>query len=249
LGLVLSFGGQDPHYLIIILSPAVLTVNSPNLAQTAASVETDVDMLNLDESDSDRQDALTTHLERINSLCLAELQSEAREVIPRNRLPSEGFWASLSTETQTADALRGCLLVYVLSKAKAVPRDFQLRACLGVLNERNTVLCSGTGSGKNYGSHSPAAFEAVRHVVAYRSIKTASTCTGEFLQNRLIGVLSLCVTQLAEFTSYGISSVIVNQDTPDHSELWKVISTAKLNLGIWLMSFCRKLQPVTISIS
>ena len=50
--------------------------------------------------------------------------------------------------TGTTLVLRGCLLVYVLSKGKAVPRDFQLQTCLGPLGGRDTVLYLGTGSGK-----------------------------------------------------------------------------------------------------
>jgi len=62
-------------------------------------------------------------------------------------MPSDQFLGSLNARQRT-DILHGCLLVFVLSHRKAVPRDFQLQACLGPLGGYNTVLSSGTGSGK-----------------------------------------------------------------------------------------------------
>jgi len=65
-------------------------------------------------------------------------------LIPRH---SDQFLGSLNAR-QWTEILRGCLLVFVLSHRKAVPRDFHFKACLGPLGGCDTVLSSGNGTGK-----------------------------------------------------------------------------------------------------
>jgi len=88
-----------------------------------------------------------SHCKEILVLKLPVLEVEARELIPALRLLSTVFLDLLSLG-QKQDVLRGCMLVFILLKGKAVPCDFQLQACLGPLAGRDTILCSGTGSGK-----------------------------------------------------------------------------------------------------
>jgi len=109
----------------------------------AAVPHKDMDLPNVVEVLQD----LKPETERILALTLEELELEAPRIIPQYQLPSDEFIGTLNVK-QKMDVLRGCLLVYVLSKGKAVPRDFQLQTCLGPLDGRDTVLCSGTGSGK-----------------------------------------------------------------------------------------------------
>ena len=51
-------------------------------------------------------------------------------------------------ETQQADVLCGCLLVYILSHGIKVPQEFQLDATLGPLDGRDVVVSSAMGSGQ-----------------------------------------------------------------------------------------------------
>jgi hypothetical protein len=119
--------------------------SSQHLAATPADL--DFNMQDNLEAVRDPLESLSLRLKEILALKLPALEVEARELIPAPRLPSTTFLDSLSLG-QKQDALRGCMLVFILSKGKAVPRDFQLQACLGPLAGRDTILCSGTGSGK-----------------------------------------------------------------------------------------------------
>jgi ATP-dependent helicase YprA (DUF1998 family) len=47
-----------------------------------------------------------------------------------------------------ADALRACLIIYVLTATVIIPRQFQLEAVLATLNGRDSIVTAGTGSGK-----------------------------------------------------------------------------------------------------
>lgn len=113
----------------------------------AIPVDSDFDIRDDAAAAQDPKDILRQQIERIYVLELPALEIEAREIIPYDRLPPRSFLESLST-IQRTDAMRGCILVFILSKGKAVPRDYQLQACLGPLDGRDTILCSGTGSGK-----------------------------------------------------------------------------------------------------
>ncbi|KAF8836266.1 hypothetical protein BDN67DRAFT_911520 [Paxillus ammoniavirescens] len=54
----------------------------------------------------------------------------------------------LTNQSDRISALQACVIVYILSQTTIVPRDFQLQACLAILNGRNSVITAGTGSGK-----------------------------------------------------------------------------------------------------
>ena len=62
------------------------------------------------------------------------------------RLPLEYIQALLHDDK--IDALRACLIVYRLTLCTIVPRVFQLQSSLAMLNQRDTMITAGTGSGK-----------------------------------------------------------------------------------------------------
>jgi len=64
-----------------------------------------------------------------------------------DRLPSD-YISSLKSDQDKIDTLRACLIVYILTATKIVPRSFQLQASLATLNGRDTIVTAGTGSGK-----------------------------------------------------------------------------------------------------
>ncbi|KIK99490.1 hypothetical protein PAXRUDRAFT_49542, partial [Paxillus rubicundulus Ve08.2h10] len=43
---------------------------------------------------------------------------------------------------------QACVIVYILSRTMIIPCDFQLQACLVILNGCDSVITTGTGSGK-----------------------------------------------------------------------------------------------------
>lgn len=57
------------------------------------------------------------------------------------------YLATLSVQDRL-DALRACLMIYALSSNTIIPRIFQLQASLTILNGRDTMITTGTGSGK-----------------------------------------------------------------------------------------------------
>src|SRR4051812_5932980 len=83
----------------------------------------------------------------IRTLALPELSAWYHNLIPVERRVCETFIASLSDQ-ERMEAIRACILVFLLSQGKAVPRDFQLAGALGSLAGRDGIIASGTGSGK-----------------------------------------------------------------------------------------------------
>ncbi|KAF9222955.1 hypothetical protein BS17DRAFT_659433, partial [Gyrodon lividus] len=52
------------------------------------------------------------------------------------------------SDQEQVDALRACLIVYLLTSNTIIPRAFQLEASLAILSGRDTLITAGTGSGK-----------------------------------------------------------------------------------------------------
>jgi hypothetical protein len=46
------------------------------------------------------------------------------------------------------EAIRACVIVWVLTEGRVIPRVFQLKASLATLHQRDSVIIAGTGSGK-----------------------------------------------------------------------------------------------------
>jgi len=142
-------------------------------------------------------------LEAVRSAPLEALKDIVRTTITLEQRPPAEFLCRIS-ESQQLDVLRGCLLVHILSHGTKVPRAFQLEAILGPLDGRDVVVSSATGSGKTLIMILLLLLRPVEHAILIVPLKR------------------LQQAQLDAFTVFGIRSVIVNEDTPDDPELWKV---------------------------
>ncbi|KAI9567580.1 hypothetical protein HD554DRAFT_976991 [Boletus coccyginus] len=78
------------------------------------------------------------------NLSLDALEDVAYQAL-QDRLPID--YISTLAEPDQRDALRWCLIVYVLT-SKIVPRVFQLQASVATLNGRDSIITAGTGCGK-----------------------------------------------------------------------------------------------------
>jgi ATP-dependent helicase YprA (DUF1998 family) len=87
----------------------------------------------------------TTIIRAVRDASLQGLYPFAHSLI-QERLPNE-YIETLSDKDRT-DALRACLLVYILTATTIVPRQFQLEATLATLNGHDSVITAGTGCGK-----------------------------------------------------------------------------------------------------
>jgi ATP-dependent helicase YprA (DUF1998 family) len=87
----------------------------------------------------------TTIIRAVRDASLQGLYPFACSLI-QERLPNE-YIETLSDKDRT-DALRACLLVYILTATTIVPRQFQLEATLATLNGHDSVITAGTGCGK-----------------------------------------------------------------------------------------------------
>jgi len=139
----------------------------------------------------------------IRSLSLEDLRRTAAEIIPQDRRPSQHLW-DISDNVQQLYVLRACLLVFILSLGRVVPRDFQLEATLSALGNKDVIVSSGTGSGKTL-------------IMTMLML----LCPMD-LSLVIVPLKRLQNAQLEAFMRYGIPSVVINEDTPNDSELWKV---------------------------
>ena len=87
----------------------------------------------------------STIIQAFRDASLDALDRFARDLI-KERLPTD-YIQTLNNNDRT-DALRACLIIYVLTATVMVPRQFQLEAMLATLNDRDSIITAGTGSGK-----------------------------------------------------------------------------------------------------
>ena len=85
-------------------------------------------------------------LEGIRCLCAAEINQLFHERIPRLKIPAE-YLAGLN-EHDRLTAYRACLLTWFVTGGKQVPREAQLKSCLATFNGKDSLVYTGTGSGK-----------------------------------------------------------------------------------------------------
>ncbi len=71
----------------------------------------------------------------------------SQTIIPPSLLPPCTFMATLSDQDQIT-AYRACLLVYVASRAKIVPRAGQIQAALCSIHGKDSIVIAPTGWGK-----------------------------------------------------------------------------------------------------
>jgi|ERR1700722_3571872 len=150
--------------------------------------------------------APTTLSNALATILITELEGlrvAATEMIPPDRRPSQRFWEAEKKDQQVF-VLRACLLVFVLSLGKVVPRDFQLEAVLGSLGKKDVIVSSGTGSGKTL---------IMLMLMLLRPLEVSLV---------IVPLKRLQKSQLEAFAWYEIKAVVINEDTPDNKELWKV---------------------------
>ena len=93
----------------------------------------------------DREMNTTGVTQAVLDYTLDELQQHGLQDIG-SRLPDD-YIATLSGNDKI-DALRACLIIHRLTSGTILPRIFQLQASLAILNGTDTIVTTGTGSGK-----------------------------------------------------------------------------------------------------
>ena len=126
-----------------------------------------------------------------------------------SRIPSD-FLSSL----EDADKIfcwRAILVCYMVTLGQQLPREMQLRSVLSDHHGFDCLIAAGTGSGKTL----PTALKILLDDPA----AALTTIT-------LSPLKRLQVTQENDFNSrYGISTVVINEDTPRDDAWWEVSSS------------------------
>lgn len=139
-------------------------------------------------------------------------------VIPPDRLPTD-YLQSLLCEDLVL-CLRACLLVYTITRAKFIPRDFQLEASLETVRGRDSVIIAGTGSGKTLCILIPLLLDPVSISITISPLKRLQmmqVCL--YSASKLSQIYSV---QVKDFVACGIRTLAINEDTPHSAEIWKV---------------------------
>jgi hypothetical protein len=173
------------------------------------------------------QALLGVAIDAILALDLAALSEITPNIIPENQYPSAVVLDSFSNAIK-ADLLRACLLIFFLSLGKMVPRHFQLEAIAHTLTGQDGLVTAATGSGKTL-------------IMAALSLLRPNDKTV-----LIVPLKRLQASQNDAFTRFNIPSIIINEDTPDDPELWKVSYT---HLFLPADLFCRISQVENIGIS
>ncbi|KAJ7211404.1 P-loop containing nucleoside triphosphate hydrolase protein [Mycena pura] len=134
-------------------------------------------------------------------------------IIPVPFRPNPTFLFALSDADRIA-ALRACLLVFTVTRGRLVPHDLQLQAGLAALNGKECVVIARTGWGKTLCIAIPILLRPDRVAITISPLKR------------------LQMMQVSDFlTKFGISTVAINEDTPNCPVLWSVraISEGKVS--------------------
>ncbi|KAF9227071.1 hypothetical protein BS17DRAFT_677392, partial [Gyrodon lividus] len=84
-----------------------------------------------------------------------------------------------------------------------VPHNFQLQACLVILNGHDSVITAGTGSGKTLCIIIPLLLHLKTIFITISPLKHLQT------------------TQVQECLKYNIKTIAINEDTPSDHSLWE----------------------------
>ena len=133
----------------------------------------------------------------------SRLSDLARLLIAPDQLPGDAFLNALDASLR-AEVLRALLVVFFLSHGKVIPREFQLEAVAGALSGQDGLITAATGSGKTL-------------IMAMLALLRPND---RFIL--IVPLKRLQKSQTAEFDMYGVTSVIINEDTPENPELWEV---------------------------
>jgi hypothetical protein len=74
----------------------------------------------------------------IRDSTLEDLRDAVSDLIPLELMPSATFFEALSPHERT-EALKACLIIFIISDSKKVPRQFQLTASLASLAGRDSL--------------------------------------------------------------------------------------------------------------
>lgn len=122
---------------------------------------------------------------------------------PKLYLLGEDFWEGLSLAHGVV-ALRASLLLWICTQGDKVPKRFQLEATLAIEDGKDSDVDVGTGYGKTF----CMIISQLLHPLDVAFI---------------ISPLKLLhAAQTADFLQYGISTICINEDTPEDDELWHV---------------------------
>ena len=141
----------------------------------------------------------------VSNLCLHE------------RLPLS-FLCTLDEGDKTI-CLRAVLICYSVTGSTQVPREMQLKVVLANWNGKDCLVSAGTGSGKTL----PIALSALLDPPEKRLVSFV-----------LSPLKRLQVTQESDFNSrYGITAVVINEDTSREDAWWLVSPTVPLFITAW----------------
>ncbi|KAJ7703577.1 hypothetical protein B0H17DRAFT_888020, partial [Mycena rosella] len=117
---------------------------------------------------------------------------------------SSAYITTLNDESQIL-ALLATHFVYLISQGRMVPRQFQLQSTDAFSQGLDSLIDSGTGSGKT-----------LCQILPNLLFPQPSSMTISPLKR-------LQILQAAEFESWGIRTICINEDTPKDPELWERI--------------------------
>ncbi|KAJ6468883.1 P-loop containing nucleoside triphosphate hydrolase protein [Mycena sanguinolenta] len=141
----------------------------------------------------------------IRSKPLPELEELAEELLSATNVP-HAYIRTLNDQHKST-ALKACLLVFISSKRRIVPRRFQLEATLALEDGRDVLIDSGTGSGKTLCQIIPNLLHPASTSMTISPLKR------------------LQILQVPEFEAWGIRTMSINEDTPNDKALWEKIKT------------------------
>jgi len=162
---------------------------------------------------------LSLVLTALFNLSLDTLHEVAHETL-HDKIPLE-YVSTLSNQDQT-DALRACLLVYILSSSTIIPRIFQLQASLATLNGNDTIITAGTGCGKTLCLLIPLLLRPGTISLTISPLKRLQTTQVRLCHSSHASHWCVLYLQVTESRKYGISTIAINEDTPSDPALWQV---------------------------
>ncbi|KAJ7120720.1 P-loop containing nucleoside triphosphate hydrolase protein [Mycena crocata] len=147
----------------------------------------------------------STFLAELRQKPLLELKALAAQVIPPQLPLPDAYIATLNDKSQTI-AFLSTLLVYFYSQGRMIPRQYQLESTDAFSKGLDSLVDSGTGSGKT-----------LCQILPNLLWPTTTSMTVSPLKR-------LQILQAAEFERWGIKTVCINEDTPKDKKLWEDIA-------------------------
>ncbi|KAF6745329.1 II DNA helicase [Ephemerocybe angulata] len=135
---------------------------------------------------------------------LDDAQDLYKTIIPSDKAVPSSFWDAY-TQPQQLIGLKACLAIYVTSGRRIFPREFQLKATMGLCTGMNVLIDVGTGYGKTFCMILPALLHPRWITIVISPLK------------------KLQEMQVLEFRERGLAVLAINEDTPNTSALWKSV--------------------------